>query len=145
MGHGMVTNRAKTKLISIHANNESPIELNDPTVHQIDSYTYLGSPVLNNSLKSQTGVHINSKQSCSRKFSLLLAQNHDAPSHVKHLFWNAALNGAILYRYETWFTHSITLVESSYMHSLKDLQGVQLQTVNDAWLSVELSLPNPSL
>ena len=58
-------------------------------------------------------------------------KNNDAPFNVKKTVWTSALQSAVFYSGETWFTSDFRAVEAVYISSLKQLLGVRPTTCND--------------
>ena len=50
---------------------------------------------------------------------------------MKSKVWNSALNSALLYSCETWFSNDLRGVETSYNNTLKQMLSVRQATCND--------------
>ena len=66
-----------------------------------------------------------------RKFSSFLQKNNDAPYHVKYKVWQSALNTALFYASETWWTPDMRSLSATYMSCLKQMLSVRQTTCND--------------
>ena len=65
------------------------------------------------------------------KFQSFLAKNNDAPFKVKAKVWSAALNSALFYGDETWWTSNLKAADKLYLGTLKDLLSVRTTVCTD--------------
>ena len=129
---GMIVNQAKTKYIAVNPTSANlQLHIGDLQIQQTESYTYLGSPILNAPISTQIQAHVQSKMNSRRKFSSFLSRNDNAPFFVKRKVWDAALNSAIVYSCESWMSANIKGAEKIYAATMKEMLSVRVQTPID--------------
>ena len=104
---GMVINNTKTQFLCINSNDSEPFIVGDVTVSRTSSYTYLGTPISDDSIAEQARHHLRSKTGHVMKFYSFLSKNCDAPYVVKKQVWQSALKAAVFYSCETWITQDL--------------------------------------
>jgi hypothetical protein len=137
---GMEIHPDKSQFIVINSADVAPFFLNGLAIRHTPSYTYLGTPISNKSMREQIIEHVTSKQKHVRKYLSFLNRNSDAPFCVKRKVLESALTSAILYSAETWFAKDLSMVRASYLSSVKALLGVRVQTHSDL-IYAELGIP----
>ena len=141
---GMVINESKTKHMVINGSNEdrAPLQFDDLTVANCESYTYLGAIFTQDGKpRSSLEQHLNAKKGNVLKFVSFLEKNKDFPFWVKRKVMESALLSAILYGCEAWINGSASMVEVTYRSLIKSLLGVRISTPNDI-CHVELDCPS---
>ena len=132
---GMIINPSKSKFMCINSQNTSSFQLDGISIDHCMSYTYLGTPIINDSISEQVKLHLEQKVRHVFKFYSFLRKNSDAPYKVKRHVWDSALCSSIFYSCETWFTKDLRCTEKFYLQSLKALLGVRITTCNDLVLA----------
>ena len=141
---GMKVNTGKTKVMVINGDQEDshPLEVNNISIDQCDSYTYLGSIYTRDG--SCTGAvkkHLQAKMTHVLKFEAFVRQNSDMPFPAKRRVFTAALMSAILYGGESWLSQaSCGLASPIYAACVRALLGVRKTTAADLCLA-EAELP----
>ncbi len=138
---GMVLHPTKCQFLTVNSNDTVPFVLDNATISQTESYTYLGAHISNDTVTNQVKKHITCKSSHLRKFTSFLTRNSECPYSVKRRVWNSALNAATLYSCETWLTTNLRAAETPYNTSLKQMLGVRSTTCNDL-VYIETGLPD---
>ena len=128
---GMLIHPNKSKFMVCGKIDKEPFVLGNVTVAHTDSYIYLGTPITVGSISSQITLHVKNKEPHLRKFTSFLAKNKDAPFKVKKLVLTAALNSALLYGSETWYSNNFQPIIQPILSATKQLMGVREQTCND--------------
>ena len=128
---GMLIHPNKSKFMVCNKIDKEPFVLGNVTVAHTDSYVYLGTPITVGSISSQIALHIKNKEAHLRKFTSFLTKNKDAPFKVKKLVLTAALNSALLYGAETWYSDNLQPLIQPILSATKQLMGVREQTCND--------------
>jgi hypothetical protein len=136
---GMRIHPTKSQFICVNCEDSEPFTLGDASISHTNSYTYLGTPISNGSIKQQVNVHLSGKVSHTFKFMSFLKKNNDAIFCVKRTVWESALKSALFYSSETWLTDDLRQAETVYMSTLKNLLNVRRSTCHDIIL-VELGL-----
>ncbi len=141
--YGMIMNQKKTKLLVVNGDEQDrlPIQLGEVTIHNAQSYVYLGAVVTEDgSTASSIQKHAKDKEYNLNKLLIFLASNYDAPFYVKRKVFYAAFSSAILYSMESWVGYSTKPIESLYMKGVKALLGVRSSTPDNLCL-LEAGLP----
>ena len=131
----------KSAYFTVNTNDTSDFILDNVTIAYCNEYTYLGTPLSNNTIAEQVKQHLSRKASHVIKYTSFLNKNSDAPYKVKQQVWHSALQSALFYSCETWLTSDLRSAESVYMSTLKQLLGIRHTTCNDICL-VEASVGN---
>jgi hypothetical protein len=142
---GMQVNTAKTKVMVINGDEEDarPLEVNDISIEQCESYTYLGSVYTRDgSCTTSVKNHLQAKMIHVLKFEAFVRQNSDIPFPAKKRVFTAALMSAILYGSESWLSQaSCALASPIYATCVRALLGVRKTTAADLCLA-EADLPS---
>ena len=129
--YGMKVNHAKTKFLNVNTDDREPMVFDGLSVCWCDSYTYLGNIIMNTAIHEQVDKHLKSNMKHVHKFQSFLAKNNDAPFCIKAKVWSAALNSALLYGAESWWTSNLKLANKLYLGTLKDLLSVRTTVCTD--------------
>ena len=129
--YGMKVNQGKTKYLSVNTNDREPLTFDRLSVCWCESYVYLGNVIMNSAIHEQVDKHLKSSMKNVHKFQSFLAKNSDAPFSVKAKVWSAALNSALLYGAETWWTSNLKAADKLYLGTLKDLLSVRTTVCTD--------------
>ena len=136
----MEIHHTKSQYMVINSKDDEPFILRNIVISHTDKYVYLGTPIINASLKNHVKAHINSKQDHLMKFSASLKKNKDAPFAVKELAFKSALSSAVLYGCESWLCNNHKFAVSAILSAEKQLLAVRNQTCSDL-VQVELGYP----
>ena len=128
---GMSIHPNKSKFMVCSKIDNEPFILGNVTIEHTEVYTYLGTPITEGSIASQLSLHVKSKEPHLRKFTPFLVKNRDAPFKVRKLVLSSALNSALLYGAETWYTNNFQSLTQPILSATKQLLGVREQTCND--------------
>ena len=139
---GMTIHPVKSRYLAINVDDTSPFVVDDVTISHTDSYTYLGTPIMNAGINKQVEVHLQQKLSHLFKFSSFCRKNADAPYAVKKMVWHSCMQSAILYGCETWLTPSLSCLSRPFLRTVKDMLGVRPQTYTSA-IIVETGICEP--
>ena len=121
----------KSKYMAINSRDHEPFNVHHIAIDHTDEYVYLGTPIIDASLKMQVRAHINLKRSHLIKFSSFLKKNSEAPFSVKELVFKSALSSSVLYGCESWLCNDITPAVSPILSAQKQLLSVRNQTCSD--------------
>ena len=130
---GMIIHPVKSKYIAVNTGDTAPFVIEDDNIrisHTV-KYCYLGAVLSAAPLSKQVEDHIKNKQAHIWKFSSFLDKNQTAPFMVKQRVLQGAVNSALLYGCESWFTGQIKCIETAVLGCLKDMLGVRDQTPTD--------------
>ena len=131
----------KSAYIAVNTKDTSDFILDGVTISYCSEYTYLGTPLSNNTIADQVKQHLSRKASHVIKYTSFLNKNSDTPYKVKKQVWHSALQSALFYSCETWLTTDLRAAESVYMSTLKQLLGIRHTSCNDVCL-VEAGVGN---
>ena len=115
----------KSHFIVVNATDTTDFILENIHISYVESYTYLGTPISNNSISEQVKQHLASKIGHAVKLTAFLFKNSEATYKIKKQVWMCALQSAVFYSCETWLTADLRAADSVYMSSLKQLLGVR--------------------
>ena len=138
----MTIHPVKSRHLATNADDTSPFVVDDVTISHTDSYTYLGTPIMNASINKQVEVHLQQKLSHLFKFSSFCQKNADAPYAVKKMVWHSCMQSAVLYGCETWLTPSLSCPSRPFLRTVKEMLGVRPQTYTSA-IIVETGICKP--
>ena len=128
---GMIIHPNKSQYLTVNANDNSPIRIDNLIIHPTSQYVYVGTPISKKECAKQVQSHKSKKNSHIGNIPLFLMKNNDAPIFVKKVVWDSTINGSILYSCETWLTSDLRVAQRPYMNSLKQMLGVRQSTCND--------------
>ena len=118
---GMEIHPQKSKYMVIGSHDRRPFTLHNASIDYTGEYVYLGTPIMNASLRNQVKAHIDLKRSHLVKFYAFLKKNADAPFSVKQLVFESALSSAILYGCESWLCVDLKATVSPIISTQKQL------------------------
>ena len=128
---GMEIHPQKSKFMVVSEEDKRPFRVHSISIDYTNEYVYLGTPVMNASLKNQVKAHIGLKQGHLIKFFAFLKKNADAPFPVKELVYKSALSSAMLYGCESWLCNDLKPAASPILSAQKQLLAVRNQTCSD--------------
>jgi hypothetical protein len=112
----MTLHPTKSQYRAISCDDAIPITLDDVTIAKCDKYSHVSWNPYIKPTSSYTGQRsYQPEKHTSENILVFSSQNHDCPYHVKQKVWQSALNAAIFYSCETWFTKDTRAAEVAYI------------------------------